>query len=111
MSIPLKYNLRSVRRRWKTTAMTILAIGLVVAVFISILAMANGLAQAFAATGHPANVLLLREGATAETNSTVERADFTVGGHSTLCGINSSRPLKIPRMGEADSSSPWKLPQ
>ena len=78
MSIPLKYNLRSVRRRWKTTAMTILAIGLVVAVFISILAMANGLAQAFAATGHPANVLLLREGATAETNSTVERADFTV---------------------------------
>ena len=76
MRIPLKYNVRSVLRRWKTTSMTVLAIGLVVAMFVAVLALANGLNSAFATSGDPANVLVLRKGSTAETNSTINRSDF-----------------------------------
>ncbi len=76
MAIPLKYNLRHVARRWKTTSTTVLSIGLVVAVFVSVLSLANGLSQAFVASGDPLNVLVLRKGSTAETNSTVRRADY-----------------------------------
>lgn len=76
MAFPIKYNVRHVVRRWKTTSMTILSIGLVVAVFISVMALANGLSQAFATSGDPSNVLVMRKGSTAETNSTVERKDY-----------------------------------
>ncbi len=76
MAIPLKYNIRHVMRRWKTTAMTVFAVGLVVAMFVCVLALANGLSQAFVVSGDPSNVLLMRKGSTAETNSTVNREDY-----------------------------------
>ena len=76
MALPLKYNVRSVIRRWKTTSMTVLAIGLVVAMFVAVLALANGLNSAFATSGDPSNVLVLRKGSTAETNSTIKREDM-----------------------------------
>jgi putative ABC transport system permease protein len=76
MAIPIKYNIRHVMRRWKTTAMTVFAVGLVVAMFVCVLALANGLSQAFVVSGDPSNVLLMRKGSTAETNSTVNREDY-----------------------------------
>lgn len=76
MPVPLKYNIRHVRRRWRTTIMTIFSIGLVVAVFICVLALAHGLSQAFATSGDPQNVLVLRKGSTAETNSGIPRATY-----------------------------------
>ncbi len=76
MAIPLKYNIRHVMRRWKTTAMTVFAVGLVVAMFVCVLALANGLSRAFVVSGDPSNVLLMRKGSTAETNSTVNRDDY-----------------------------------
>ena len=76
MAIPLKYNIRHVMRRWKTTAMTVFAVGLVVAMFVCVLALANGLSQAFVVSGDPSNVLVMRKGSTAETNSTVNREDY-----------------------------------
>lgn len=76
MAIPLKYNLRHMGRRWKTTGMTTMAIGLVVAMFICVLSLANGLSHAFATSGDPANVLVLRKGSTSETNSSVSRENL-----------------------------------
>jgi len=69
MKIPLIYNLRSVRQRPVSTALTALGIGLVVAVFIGMLALANGFAAALTRTGSDRNVLILRKGADSEMSS------------------------------------------
>ena len=45
MKIPLSYNARSVLQRPVSTALTALGIALVVAVFIGMLALANGFAR------------------------------------------------------------------
>ena len=74
MKIPIMYNVRSVLQRPASTAFTALGIGLVVAVFIGMLALANGFRTALARTGSPENVLVLRKGANAEMNSSIDRA-------------------------------------
>jgi putative ABC transport system permease protein len=81
MKIPLTYNLRSVRQRPVSTALTALGIGLVVAVFIGMLALANGFAAALTTTGSEQNVLVLRKGADSEMSSGLDRAAV-----STLTG-------------------------
>ena len=63
MQIPFVYNLRSVTNRPVSTALTALGIGLVVAVFVAMLALANGFVAALVKTGSSDNVLLLRKGA------------------------------------------------
>jgi ABC-type lipoprotein release transport system permease subunit len=73
MKIPLTYNLRSVRQRPVSTALTALGIALVVAVFIGMLALANGFAAALTRTGSDRNVLVLRKGADSEMSSGLER--------------------------------------
>ncbi len=78
MAIPLSYNLRNLAARRTTTLMTALGIGLTVAVLLSILAMVEGLRSAFASTGHPLNVMVMRRGSTAELNSTLEQEAFRI---------------------------------
>ncbi|MCZ2155457.1 MAG: ABC transporter permease [Bryobacterales bacterium] len=78
MAIPLSYNLRNLMARRTTTLMTALGIGLTVAVLLSILAMVEGLRSAFAATGHPLNVMVMRKGSTAELNSTLTQETFRI---------------------------------
>ncbi len=76
MAIPLSYNIRNLVVRRTTTIMTALGVGLTVAVLLAMMAMVTGLRQAFASTGHPLNVVVLRKGATAELNSSVSRAAY-----------------------------------
>lgn len=59
-----------------TTLVTILSISLTVAVFIALMALANGLQTAFVSTGHPLNLLVLRQNAGTETNSTISWQAF-----------------------------------
>ncbi len=73
MAIPLKYNLRSALVRRTGTLMAVLSVAATVAVFVSIMALARGLEAAFTATGHPLNLVVIRQGAQVETNSSVER--------------------------------------
>src|SRR5213593_837527 len=73
MAIPLKYNLRSVLLRRTGTAMAVLSVAATVAVFISVLALSRGLEAAFASTGHPLNLVVIRMGSQVETNSSVAR--------------------------------------
>ena len=73
MKIPLIYNARSVLQRRASTAFTALGVGLVVAVFIGMLALANGFRAALARTGSPDNVLVLRRGADSELSSGISR--------------------------------------
>ena len=58
-----------------STAFTALGIALVVAVFIGMLALANGFAAALARTGSDQNVLVLRKGADTEMSSGIDRED------------------------------------
>ena len=73
MKIPILYNVRSMLRRPVSTALTALGVGLVVAVFIGMLALANGFQAALVRTGSDQNVMVLRRSADSEINSGIER--------------------------------------
>ena len=73
MPVPLAYNIRNLRVRVFSTVMTVFSVGLVVAVFIGVMALARGLEEAFVATGDPLNVVVLRQGSQVETSSAVRR--------------------------------------
>ena len=66
MAIPLSYNLRNLRLRKSLTIMTALGIALTVATAVFIMALLAGLGRAFATTGDPLNVLMLRKGSDSE---------------------------------------------
>jgi putative ABC transport system permease protein len=76
MAIPLSYNFRNLVVRRTTTIMTALGIGLTVAVLASVLALVEGLRTAFASTGHPLNILVMRKGSGAELTSQITRSSY-----------------------------------
>ncbi len=78
MAIPLKYNLRNLRVRWRLTLATTLGVGLVVAVFVMVMALAQGLRTTYISTGDPRNLLVLRKGSTAESSSQITRDETRV---------------------------------
>ena len=97
MKIPLIYNLRSVRQRPVSTALTALGIGLVVAVFVAMLALANGFVAALVTTGSPDNVLLLRRGADSEMASGIPRdAVSIIAASPHIATASDGRPLMSP---------------
>ncbi len=73
MAIPLKYNLRSLRVRWRSTLATVLGIGLVVMVFIFVRSLAHGMEATYISTGDSRNLIVLRKGSTAESSSQISR--------------------------------------
>jgi putative ABC transport system permease protein len=75
MAVPLKYNLRNLLVRWRMTLATTLGIGLVVAVFVMVMALARGLKATYISTGDERNLLVLRRGSTAESSSQIGRDD------------------------------------
>ncbi|MCC7143457.1 MAG: ABC transporter permease [Candidatus Eisenbacteria bacterium] len=72
-AIPLVYNLRSLKQRPLSTAATAIGLGLVVAVFIAMMALAEGFQAALTTTGAPDNALILRKGADGEMSSGISR--------------------------------------
>ena len=97
MKIPLIYNVRSVLQRPVSTAFTALGIGLVVAVFVAMLALANGFSAALAKTGGDDNVLVMRKGADTEMSSGVARADVNIIASLPHVALgNDGKPLVSP---------------
>lgn len=97
MKIPFVYNLRSVTQRPVSTALTALGIGLVVAVFVAMLALANGFVAALAKTGSSDNVLLLRRGADSELSSGIPREAIAIISASPHIATGADgRPLVSP---------------
>src|SRR6478609_3413630 len=72
MALPLKYNVRNVLVRWRSTIATILGVALVVAVYMLVQALAVGLEASSASTGAEGNLLVMRKGSTAESSSQVK---------------------------------------
>jgi putative ABC transport system permease protein len=99
MKIPIMYNVRSVLQRPGSTAFTALGIGLVVAVFIGMLALANGFRTALARTGSERNVLVLRKGADAEMNSSIDRGAASIISTSPHIAVAADgRPMVSPEL-------------
>jgi len=76
MAVPIKYNVRNVFVRWRATIATVLGVALVVAVYVLVQSMAAGLEKSSQNTGDPRNVLIARQGSTAESSSQVTREQF-----------------------------------
>ena len=99
MKVPLSYNVRSVLQRPVSTAFTALGIGLVVAVFIGMLALANGFRAALTRTGSSQNVLVLRRGADSELSSEMDRqAASIIAASPHIASAGDGRPMVSPEV-------------
>ena len=97
MKIPLSYNARSLLQRPVSTAFTALGIALVVAVFIGMLALANGFRAALVRTGSAENVLILRDGADSELSSSLDRQAASILTSSSHVAVGGDgRPMVSP---------------
>ncbi len=77
MALPVSYNVRSLLVRWKTSLLAMFGIGLVVTVFIVLLAMVSGFRLVLRATGLPDNGIVTQRGSNSELTSwlTKDNAD------------------------------------
>jgi len=67
--VPLVYNVRSLRVRRVTTAVTVVGLALVVLVFAVVLMLAGGIRATLRSTGDPLNAKILRKGSQTEMTS------------------------------------------
>lgn len=72
--VPIKYNIRSLRSRWVSSMMTVLGTGLVVWASVLSFGLADGLNHTLEVSGEKLDIIVMRKGSTAETNSTVSEA-------------------------------------
>jgi putative ABC transport system permease protein len=76
MALPLKYNWRNLTVRKSSTFATAFTIGLTVGVFLLVMALARGIDLTLTSSGEPLNLIVVREGSTAELNSTITRENL-----------------------------------
>jgi putative ABC transport system permease protein len=97
--IPIQYNVRYLRTRWKGTVVTAVTFGLVVAIFVVVMALAQGLDRAFVTTGDPLNLIVMRPGVQSEMQSFVTNQQYQVvrnlGG---LAKDSTGEPIAIPEL-------------
>lgn len=67
--VPLRYNVRNLQNRWKTTLVTALAFTLVTALLTFMLSFVKGMDRLTESSGNPGNVMVLSDGATDEAFS------------------------------------------
>src|SRR5262245_20314698 len=99
MAIPIKYNIRNLFVRRVSTTMTLFSIALVVAVFLALMSLAQGMSKTFVASGDERNVEVLRKSSQTETNSAVTKAEYQILRY--LPGIDSGaggQPLVSPEL-------------
>ncbi len=78
MGLPLKYNLRNLFVRKVSTTMTMLSIGLVVAVFVALMALSSGIDKTFTSSGDERNVLVVRKSSQVEGSSAVTKEEYQI---------------------------------
>ncbi len=71
MALPISYNVRNVRTRWQVSLLAVIGIGLVVTVFVALMAMRTGFQLALRSTGIPANAMVVQRGSASELTSWV----------------------------------------
>src|SRR5438045_2016066 len=92
--VPLRYNVRNLLVRWKTTLMTALAFTLVVALMTVMLAFVNGMYRLTEGSGQPGNVMVMSDGSTDEAFSNLGYRDVSeVVWHPAVLRDAEDRPL------------------
>lgn len=81
MAIPLKYNIRSLFVRRLSTTVTIITFAVVIAIFLVIMALAEGIRTTLVATGEPLNIMVLEQGNSAEVSSSVSQEATSIIGN------------------------------
>jgi ABC-type antimicrobial peptide transport system permease subunit len=92
--VPIKYSLRNLLVRWPMTFLTGLAFIVVIALLTYLLAMVNGMSQLTEDSGHPANVIVMSDGATDESYSYLNIADSSHIDHEPgIAHSSQGKPL------------------
>jgi putative ABC transport system permease protein len=76
MAVPLKYNVRNLSVRWVTSLLTVVGITLVTLVFVFMFAMGLGIERSLVGSGDPLNLITLRVGTTAESQSVLTKQQY-----------------------------------
>jgi putative ABC transport system permease protein len=77
MTLPLKYSLRNIVVRWRSTIATVLSVMLVVGVWVVMQALGEGLKKSGGNTGDPRNLIIVRRGADSESASQITRENLS----------------------------------
>src|SRR5438105_4108565 len=92
--VPLSYNLRNLRVRWKTTLLTSLAFTVVVVLLMVMHAFATGIQRLSEGSGQPANVIVLSDGASDELYSNLPLSETSdLGRQDGVARDTEGRPL------------------
>src|SRR5438874_9532305 len=76
--IPLKYNIQNLKARGVSTLMSVLGIGIVIAVMLSMMGLYNGVDKATTTAASKDAMMVLREGAQAEVSSWVTKEAYRI---------------------------------
>lgn len=98
MALPLRYNIRNLTVRKGTTLATALTIGLTVGVYLMVMALARGIDLTLETSGEPLNLIVLRQGSTAELNSDVQRDKLNTLMFLDGVAREGDQPLASPEM-------------
>ncbi|MBI5092392.1 MAG: ABC transporter permease [Candidatus Hydrogenedentes bacterium] len=98
MLIPLRYNIRYLMTRWKSTTLTAATFSLVVATFVIVMSLAQGIDRALTTTGNPLNVIIMRSGAQADSQSEISMEQYQLARN-------------IPGVASADNGEPLAAPE
>jgi putative ABC transport system permease protein len=105
MALPLYYNWRNLVARKLSTGLTFVVVGLVVFVLAVLLSFAAGIRASLVATGSPQNLVLLRQGATAESTSILHPEEVNrVHGAPGIANLAAD-------IGEARAGQPLVSPE
>ncbi|MBA3440141.1 MAG: ABC transporter permease [Pyrinomonadaceae bacterium] len=98
MALPIRYNIRNLIVRKGTTLATAITIGLTVAVFLMVMALARGIDLTLASSGEPLNLIVLRNGSNSELVSDVTRENLSTLVYLDGVAREGDRPLAAPEM-------------
>jgi len=98
MALPIRYNIRNLTVRKGSTLATALTIGLTVGVFLMVMSLARGIDLTLASSGEPNNLIVVRNGATAELSSNVDRNSLDALKYLDGIEQENGEPLVSPEL-------------
>ena len=99
MALPIGYNVRNLVVRWKVALLAVGGIGLVVMVFVVLLAMASGFRIALGATGAGENGIVVQRGSGSELTSYFSREQGNlIAVDSRIARGSDGQPLASPEI-------------
>lgn len=100
MALPLTYHWRNLFVRKTTTLLTVVLISAVVGVFCYMLGFARSIDESMSIASDPRKIVVIRNGATAESNSAIRIEDYNRLGQVVGLAVDpaDSQPLQSPEM-------------